>query len=136
MNPMHFSTIVDGGAVNVNYRLRREPVSLKLVVVPVLETPDGGTWENEGGALAPPPYEVTTEERFRPKIRMHPGRKQGAARMVVPRESIKVVQINQPVAPAVAIAELTGKTPQDVQIELLEGKIKELLGLVQSKGLK
>lgn len=74
-----------------NYRLRGTPVPLRCTVYTSVETPDGGAWENEGGACAPEPVEVVAEHRYRAKVKVHPMRKQKAAQAYIPRESIKVV---------------------------------------------
>ena len=132
MDLLNINTIVDGEPVHANYRLRREPVKLNVKYVAV-----GGLgadrWEDDGGALAPPPYEETVCERHRAQVRQNPGRKQIAARRAIPRESITVVPVLEPVKYEEAVAIVEDKTVEQVKIDVLEVKIRELMGLVQRR---
>ena len=81
------------GRSESNVHLRTRKVDLQGVVIPVLDAPGVDTWEDEGGALAPPPYEVTVTDLYRQNIRARGPRKQTAARAVRPINTIKVDKV-------------------------------------------
>ena len=132
MDAMNFRVLKRAEPRESNYRLLGEPVKLSARCVPVLDGPDEQQWESEGGALAPPPYEVDIEEKHRRDLRTRVGRKQTAARCVVPKESIKVVRIEQPAPMEVVEVRLRGGTEQDEEVASLEHRIKELMAVVQA----
>ena len=132
MDAMNFRVLKRAEPRESNYRLLGEPVKLSARCVPVLDGPDEQQWESEGGALAPPPYEVDIEEKHRRDLRTRVGRKQTAARCVVPKESIKVVRIEQPAPMRVVAVRLRDGSERDEQIAALEAQVEVLLGLVRA----
>ena len=116
-----------GDVLQSNYRLLSEPVQLTYKHQPVLDGPDEQAWESEGGAVAPPPAEMTVAEAFSQQMRVRGARKQRAARAYRPVESIKVVRINE-LAPAEVVGvRLNGGSAQDEKVAELEAKIRQLL---------
>ena len=124
---MDFNKIVQGEKLHGNYRLRQQPMKLTVKVTPVLEAPGTAEWENEGGACAPPPYEQEISWRNRDVVRTRGGRHQRSAKMVVPRESITIIRPKEPVKDyREAIAQVDGKTVEEVEVDELRAKIAEL----------
>ena len=105
------------------YRLRGEKVRLSCKAS-VGCVPDGDgylqVWDETFGT-----------KRFKTPVRLNEGRKQAAARQVIPRESIKVVKLSEPNPVPVTMAILEGKSADEVKIARLEARIKELLGMVR-----
>jgi hypothetical protein len=127
VGPINISRIVQGEELHGNYRLRQEPMKLTVKVVPVLDAPGTADWENEGGACAPPPYEQEISWRDRDVVRTRGGRHQRSAKMVVPRESITIIRPKELVKDyREAIAQVEGKTVEDVEVDELQAKIREL----------
>jgi len=135
MEPVNINTILDGEPVHSNYRLRKAPIGLRCVTT-LVGGWDEMRWEDDGGSPAPPPFEQVAQERHRSSVRQHPGRKQIAARMNVPRESIKVVPVLNPVPRKVAIATYEGIDPQEVEIRELKAKIERMIGQLQGELIK
>lgn len=133
---MNFNKIVQGEKLHGNYRLRQEPVESTIKVVPVLDAPGTEEWENEGGACAPPPYEISLRERYKTEVRVRGPRKQQAARMFVPKESIRIVKTAEPVDHKVAIARLEDKTVEQVEVDELKRKIEQMAELVRRQQAK
>lgn len=132
MDAMNFNVIERGEVRESNYRLLNEPVKLMTLITPVLEAPGFDRWEDDGGLPAPLPYEVTTEELFRKEVRIKLGHRQRAARMAVPRESIRVVSMGAPAPVEVVMARYEGRSEEEVKIAELEAKIKALLGIARA----
>ena len=120
MEAMNINNI---GGNNSNFRLRGEPVKLATKVL-VGCKPDGDGWEEVWD-------ESIDFERYRPQIRFRGSRKQKAARMIVPFNTVKVVPKLEVGAPPVVVARLEGKSEAEVRIMELEWKIKQLMGLAQ-----
>jgi hypothetical protein len=115
-----------------NYRLRGEPVKMVVKVTPVFDAPGTDAWETDGGAPAPLPYEEEIRERYRTPVRSRVGRKQRAAKLARPIESITVVPLAKKPAPMEVVAvRMEGGTTEEEQIAALESRIKVLLGLVR-----
>jgi hypothetical protein len=116
-----------GDELGSNYALRDRPLNLKTVVIPLCHQDGTDAWEDDGGFIQMP-YEVDSAKKFHQDIGItHLGRKQRAARLNVPRESIKVVQQGKPAPLPVVRARYEGKTEQEVRIVELECRIRELM---------
>jgi len=133
MSTINFNVVRRGEASGSNYRLLGAPVELKSRVIPVHAAPGTDGWEDDGGAVAPPPYEVTQQEIGRREVRMRLGRHQRSAKIAVPRESIKVVPLAKPAPVEVAVARLKGASPEDEKIAALEAQVRKLLGVVRQR---
>ena len=120
MKPMNINR--EGGDRS-NYRLRGEPVKLFAKTL-VGARPDGDGWEQVWDETWGTNYD---------KARVKPGvpRKQAAARQAIPLSTVTLVNTRTPAPPAVALATLAGKSPDEVKIAELEAKIRELMGLVR-----
>jgi hypothetical protein len=119
--------------VRSNYRLIDEPLRLKLRIIPVLDGVDEQSWENEGGALAPPPCEMTLEEAFGQRMRVRDSRKQRAARAVRPINAITLVPQQKPAPMQVVAARLSGASEVQVEIAKLEAQVAQLMGVVEAR---
>lgn len=75
--------------------------------------------------------ESTDKSRYRPSVRLKPGRKQIAARRVVPVNTVKLNEIVGPRPKPVVDAILEGKSEEDVKIAALEAEIRRLMGLLK-----
>jgi hypothetical protein len=128
MSTMNINKYERGDLHESNYRLLREPVKLLVRTEHLLDLAEE-TWEGEGGALVPLFTETTTEEANRQRMTLRGARKQRAARAYAPKESIKVVNKTAPRTPDqlddVEVAE-------GVKIAQLEGRVRELMGLVEA----
>lgn len=113
-----------------NYRLRDEPVNLSTRIIPVFNAPGTESWENEGGALPGPPYEETVEASNRAKMRVKGARKQRAAKLVVPRNTITVVPIKQARTPEQLEDKSLG---QEIQVRRLEAQVARALGMAEDQ---
>jgi hypothetical protein len=106
-----------------NYRLRHEPVKLTNRVFKG-HRPDGDGYEEI--------WEESDEvQRYRLSMRVRGARKQRAAKANIPKESIKLVPINQPKPAAVVLAILDKKTPEQIRVLELEAELKKLMGLLK-----
>ena len=132
MEALNFNEFARGEVRRANYRLLKEPVHLRATHVPVLDGPGTDAWEDDGGAAAPPPVEVDVAERHRTAVRTNPGRHQRAARLAVPRESIRVVPLVALAPAEVVEARLAGKSEREVKIAELETRIRALLGVARA----
>ena len=115
-----------------NYRLLSESAQLTYKHRPVLDGPDEQSWESEGGAVAPPPAEMTVEEMFAQVMRVRGARHQRSAKAMVPRESIKVVNQGAPAIKEVVGVRLAGGSAQDEEVARLEARIAELMAVVRA----
>lgn len=132
---MNFRTLKNSG-MDSNYRLLGKPVQLTVKVNPVLDSCEDQAWENEGGAV-PRPYELVLDHRTRRDVRMRLGRKQIAARKVVPKEIIRVPLQGKPVVLEVGVALYEGRTaPEQLEVARLEHAIRELMGIAGEKQRK
>lgn len=129
MEAMNINKYSRGDARESNYRLLNEPVQLKVRMEHV-PSADELQWEDDGGPAVELVTEMTVEEYHKQQMRLRGARKQRAARAYRPTESIKVVKVSEPRAPA-QIEDV--EVRQDVQIAQLEGHIRELLGLVAAE---
>ena len=121
-----------GDVLQSNYRLLSEPVQLTYKHQPVLDGPDEQSWELEGGAVAPPPLEMTVEEMFQQQMRVRGARHQRSAKAMVPRESIRVVNQGAPAIKEVVGVRLAGGSAQDEKVAELEARIKELMAVARA----
>jgi hypothetical protein len=64
-------------------------------------------------------------------IKVRGARKQGAARMVRPRESVKIINMSKPAIPEVVEVRLAGGSVDDERVASLQARIKVLLNLVR-----
>lgn len=136
MNPVNFNQIIDGDRGTSNYRLRHEPIETTITIQYGAETPDNGAWENEGGAGAPPPIVESLAERNAQYMKVRGAKKQTAARAYRPKESIMLIK-PRVIQPAVqVIAQLTEQTEEEITIEILEMRVKQVMGLIQTQGTK
>ena len=115
-----------GDESGCNYSLRDKKLDLKAVHVPVLAQDGTDRFEDDGGAV-PPIVELTEQEKYRTDVRIHPPRKQRAAKAYIPKETIKVVHMGKPVVREKAIAIFEGKSPDEVKLAELEGRVRELM---------
>lgn len=133
---MNFRTLKKNSDKDSNYRLLNRPVQLRVKVNPVLDGPEDQAWENEGGAI-PQPYELVLDHRSRREVRMRLGRKQIAARKVIPKEIIKVPLQGKPVVLEEGIALYEGRTsPEQLEVARLEHRIRELMGIAGERQKK
>jgi hypothetical protein len=116
-------SITRHGSETSCYRLRHEPVRL-FARTYLGAVPDGDSW-------APEYEESFGTEKVSTRVKPGMPRKQAAARIAVPVNTVKVVPVLKPVDPKVALAQLGAKTEEQARIEALEARIKELLGLVR-----
>jgi hypothetical protein len=130
MNPVNFGIYTRRDVRESNYRLHSEPVKLTAKITPVFDAPGVDTWEGEGGACAPLPYEEDAEKRYKQQMNLRGARKQRAAKQFIPRESIKIVQIKTVVPKEVAMAIVEGKSDQEIEVARLTAKIQELMGVI------
>ena len=112
-----------------NYRLLTEPVKLTIRTEHV-PTKDELRWEDDGGPAVDLTSEETVEEYHKRMMRVRGARKQRAARMYRPVESMKIVKIGKPAPVEVAEVRIAGGSEQDEKVAGLEAKIRELLGIV------
>jgi hypothetical protein len=130
---MNFNVIEKNDPRESNYRLLTQPIKLLMRVHQRWCRPDGDGWEEVGGVCGVP-VELETEEVNRQLMRVRGARKQRAARAKVPRESIRVVPLKQPVRMVQAVAQFEGISEEDARLKLgvvgLEEQIKKVLGLV------
>jgi len=108
---------VDGN--NSCYRLRGEPVQLTAKSVKL----------DANGKIESMVVE-TVAEIYAAKVRARGPRKQTAARQMRPTGRVVVVE-RKVATPEVAIARFEGGGDREVQIAILERKIKELMGMVE-----
>jgi len=87
---MNFNVIEKNDSKDSNYRLLGKPVKLLTRVHYPYVVPDGDGYAPAGG-VSPDFVERETEEVSKSLMRVRAVRKQKAAKMSVPRESIKVV---------------------------------------------
>ena len=130
MNPVNFGIYTRRDVRESNYRLGSEPVKLTAKIIQVFDAPGVDTWEGEGGACMPAPFEEEIEVRNKSKMNLRGSRKQRAAKQFIPRESIKVVEIKTVVPKQVAMAIVQGKSDHEIKVAELEAKIQTLLGIV------
>ena len=130
MNAMNISKHKRGDDRESNYRLLNEPVKLTTKTVHVMDD-DECRWEDDGGPSVELTLEETTEEHVKRMMRVRGARKQSAARMVRPRESVKIICMNQPAIPEVVGVRLAGGSVDDERVTSLEARIKVLLDLVR-----
>ena len=121
-----------GDVLQSNYRLLSEPARLTYKHQLVLDGPDEQSWESEGGAVAPPPLEMTVEEMFQQQMRVRGARHQRSAKAMVPRESIRVVNQGAPAVKEVVGVRLAGGSAQDEEVARLEARIAELMAVVRA----
>ena len=130
---MNFNVIEKNDARESNYRLLGNPVKLRTKVYLPWCQPDGDGWEEVGGVCGVP-VESETEEVCKRIARIKSGRKQRAARAKVPRESIKVVPLKEPVRMVEAVAQFEGidvvEAQYKVDVMKLEAEIKRIMDLV------
>lgn len=133
---MNFRTLKKNSDKDSNYRLLGRPVQLTVKVNPVLDGPEDQAWENEGGAISQP-YELVIDHRVTREVRMRLGRKQIAARRVIPKEIIKVPLQGKPVVLEVGVALYEGRTtPEQLEVARLEHAIRELMGIAGERQRK
>ena len=130
MQAMNVRTLQRGDDRGSCYRLLREPVKLTTKTVHVMDD-DECRWEDDGGPSVELVLEETTEEHVKRMMRVRGARKQSAARMVRPRESVKIICMNQPAIPEVVGVRLAGGSVDDERVTSLEARIKSLLNLVR-----
>lgn len=123
---MNIRRTLDGSEILSNYRLLSEPVKLKARTGLHYVVPSGDGYEPSD------PVEVEVDYRKRTYMNLRGSRKQRAARAMVPRESIKIVKIGEPVAPPVAMAILAGKSAEEIKVVSLETEIQRLWGIVRA----
>lgn len=104
-----------------NFALRGATVKL-LAKKLVGAVPDGDGWEEVWD-------DSVTEERYRAKVRLNPGRKQRAAKCARPEVIIVKDVVRHPAPVSVAMAILNDASPEDLEIVRLEAEIKRLMGL-------
>jgi len=129
MNPMNINEYRRGDVRGSNYRLLNEPMGLK-VRMEHIPSKEECAWEDDGGPTIPLVVDMTVEEYHKQQMRIRGARKQRAARAYRPIESIKVVKQAEPRTPR-QIEDV--EVRQDVQVAQLEGRIRELIGLVDKE---
>jgi len=129
MQATNIRTLQRGDDRGSCYRLLSEPVSLKIRTAHLMDV-DECRWEDDGGPSVELAHEETTEEHSKRMIKVRGARKQGAARMVRPRESVKVINMSKPAIPEVVDVRLAGGSADDERVASLQARIKSLLGLV------
>ena len=132
MDPMNINKYSRGSNRGSNYRLLGAPLKLTYKRTQLLETPGSDTWEDDGGAVAPPPEKLVVDQRFHSLARIRGPRKQRAARAYVPKESIRVVTPAEPAPMEVVAVRLAGGSEQDEKVAALEARIKKLMDIVQA----
>jgi hypothetical protein len=119
MNPINISR---HNGFTSNYKLRGARIRLSAKLTKL----------NNDGSVAEV-VETTNEELHRQRIASRPPRKQTAARMARPVETVKVVKISQPVDCGAAIAAYEGRTGADAEVRRLELRIEELMGVLERR---
>jgi len=130
MQTTNIRTLKRGDDRGSCYRLLSEPVSLKIRTAHLMDV-DECRWEDDGGLSVELTREETTEEHSKRMMRVRGARKQGAARMVRPRESVKIINMSKPAAPEVVGVRLAGGSADDERVASLQARIKVLLNLVR-----
>lgn len=131
MENFNFTTINKADPRVSNYRLLDEPTKLVCRTYEPWMVPDGDGWDYAGGCCATPVETTTEEANQKREVVMRLGRKQRAAKLVRPIETIKVVPVLEPAVREVVEVRLAGGSAQDEEVALLTHKIKELVGVVE-----
>lgn len=130
MQTTNIRTLKRGDDRGSCYRLLSEPVKLMTKTVHVMDV-DECRWEDDGGPSVELTHEETTEEHVKRMMRVRGARKQSAARMVRPRESVKIINMSKPAVPEVVEVRLAGGSVDDERVASLQARIKVLLNLVR-----
>jgi hypothetical protein len=125
MDALNFRLLKRGTNIDSNYRLLGAPAELTIKTYEPWVIPDGDGWEIVG--MGATPMVETVEERMaKREVRMRLGRKQRSARVVRPKESIQLINMNPVAVPEVVAVRLRGGTECEEKIAALEAQIKAL----------
>lgn len=131
MENFNFTTIRRNEDRVSNFRLMEEPTKLTTRLYAPWMVPDGDGWDYTGGVCATPTIMTTEEHNRRREVTDRVGRKQIAARRVVPRESITHVEPATAAPREVVMVRLAGGDEVAQEIALLEHRVKELMGIAE-----